>query len=86
MSRSLQVPDDLQEFTSFGSVIDLYTTKVRFACQVEILAGSGTLSVKMAGSGGSTRVLTVNAGDIVYGKFTSIEAVSGLTRVRVGWN
>ncbi len=84
--RALEVPGDLQEFTSFGAAIDLYTTKVRWACQIEILAGSGTLSVKMTGSGGTTRALTVNAGDIVYGKYMSIESVSGITKVRVGWN
>lgn len=86
--RDLQVPADLQEFTSFGAAINLYTTpaNARWACQLEIVAGSGTITCKMAGSVGVARVLTVAAGDILYGQFLTIDSVSGVTRVRAGWN
>jgi hypothetical protein len=79
------IPEDYQTFTSFGSPIDLYTTTVRHARVIKIQAGSGTISVKMAGSAGATRVLTVAAGEEVWGLFGSIESVTGVTSLRAGW-
>jgi hypothetical protein len=81
------IPDDYHVYTSFGSPIDLYTsnTRPRPAIVLKVEAGSGTVDVKMAGSHGTPRQLTVAAGEEIFGAFMSIEAVSGVTKLRVGW-
>lgn len=79
------IPQDYETFTSFGSAIDLYATRIRPSVVLKIQAGSGTVSVTMAGSKGSSRTLTVAAGEEIWGAFMSIESVTGVTSLRVGW-
>lgn len=83
--RDILVPGDLFEYTSFGAPIDLHTARNRPAYTLKC-TGAGTINVKMASSGGATRALTVTDGEEVLGQFMSIESVSGVTRVRAGWN
>lgn len=95
MSRDIQVPEDLFDYTGGGltTPVDLVGASVggvvkknRAAYYLKIVAGSGTITVKMSGSVGTGRVLTVAAGEELFGKFTEISAVSGVTNVRAGWN
>lgn len=79
------VPTDLLEYTSFGSPINLYAVKSAVIRRLTIVAGSGTITVKMSSSGGVARVLTVAMGDELLGEFTTIDAVSGVTNVRASW-
>ncbi len=83
--RDLQVPADLIPYSSFVSPIDLYTAKTRAAFVLHI-TGAGTVTVKMAGSGGANRVIPVTDGKELLGQFMSIEAVSGVTGIVAGWN
>lgn len=93
MSFFLEVGDDIQQFTSFAATIDLTSAAVSpmgpvrgHAREIYIdSAGSATLAVKLAGSRGNTRTLTVAAGDRLQGKFLSIETTTNVTRLTVTW-
>lgn len=76
---------DLIEYTSFGSAISLTAVKGEPARLLRAVTGDGSVSVKMAGSGNTARTITLNAGDFEVGQFTSIESVTTITRIRVGW-
>jgi hypothetical protein len=85
--------DDIQQFTSFAAAIDLTSASVSPVAPVRGHArwlrvedvGSGTLAVKLTGSGGTTRTLTVTAGDEFDGKFVSVETTTTVARLSVGW-
>jgi len=79
------VPTDLLEYTSFGSPINLYAVKNAVVRRLNVIAGSGTITVKMSSSGGVARVLTVGTGDELLGEFMTIDSVSGVTNVRASW-
>ena len=83
--RATQVPSDMIEYSSFGSAVDLYTTKLRPAYILKV-TGAGTLVCKMSNSGGTSRTFNVTDGETLLGEFMTIESVSGVTRVRAGWN
>lgn len=83
--------DDIRQFTSFTTRIDCSLASVSPNAPIRGYArwvraeGSGTLAVKMAGSGGTTRTLTVVTGDEFVGKFLSIETTTTVSRLSVGW-
>lgn len=85
--------DDIQQFTTFATAIDLTSASVSPVAPVHGHArwmrvedvGGGTLAVKMTGSNGTTRTLTVAAGDELDGKFVSIETTTTVARLSVGW-
>jgi hypothetical protein len=85
--------DDVQQFTSFATRIDCSSVAVSPVAAVRGHArwlriesvGSGTLAVKMAGSGGTTRTLTVLNGTEITGKILSIETTTNVARLSVGW-
>jgi hypothetical protein len=81
--RDILVPNDMGEYTSFP--VDVFAVKQRHASVLKV-TGAGTITVKMTGSAGAQRVLNVTDGETIFGQFISIDAVSGPTRVRVGWN
>jgi hypothetical protein len=83
--REIAPPTDYQEYTSFGSPLDLYTVKKSPARLLKVTT-SGTITVKMSGSVGANRTLNVADGEELIGDFMSIESVTGVTRIRVGWN
>ena len=76
---------DLIEYSSFGSPINLYAVANAPARKISILAGDGTITVRLSGSGQNARTLTMNSGDSEVGEFTSIDAVTGITKVRVAY-
>jgi hypothetical protein len=82
---SLGPATDVLEYTVFSSPINIYTVKNAPARKITAVTGDGSVSVKLSGSGGVARTLTLNAGDFEVGEFTSIESASGITRVRVAW-
>lgn len=88
MGRIIHPPADYLPISSFASPIDLYNhpsaNKNRAATVIRIHT-AGTITVKMVGSGGTSRTITVADGDELIGQFTSIESVSGVTSVEVGW-
>jgi hypothetical protein len=84
--RELQVPEDLIPYSSFGAPINLYAVKNSRPAFVLLITGAGTVTVRMSGSGSSTRTIPVTDGQELYGKFLSIESVSGVTGIVAGWN
>lgn len=82
--RSLLIPGDYIEYGTFTSTINLEAVKNRCAAYIKV-TGAGTLNVRMGGSGGNIRPLTVTDGEELYGDFLAITSVTGVTRVRVGW-
>lgn len=84
---SITVEEDYIEYTDFDPAVDLVAARPALqAARTIKCTGAGTLHVKMNGSGGETRTVTVTDGETVRGQFTSIEAgTTGVTRARVGW-
>ena len=89
---STSVPDDLREYSTFTSDIDLTDTTAgssqgrpaRYIKVCDVTAGT-TLAVVLTGSNGTTRTMTVAYGEEILGKFTTIKSTTDVTRVRVGW-
>ena len=83
--RDNNVPADMIEYSSFVSAIDLYAAKIRPAYILKI-TGAGTITCKMGSSAGVARVFNVTDGETVLGEFMTIDSVTGVTRIRAGWN
>lgn len=78
------------EYTSFGSPIVLHTDAAGPADNVnargiKIVAGVGSIVVRMGVSSTTDITLTVAAGNEFPGDFREIRSVSGVTRVLVWW-
>ena len=84
--RDILVPNDFEEYTSFGGSIDLYSGRNRPACYLKAVTGSGSLQVIMSGSRGAARTVTLGLGDVEEGSFMTVVSSTGITRLRVGWN
>lgn len=77
------------DYTSFGSAIDLTSNASgpndgEPARYLKVVAGSGTITVKM-GISATSITLTVAAGEELKGYFRTVESVTGVTSLRAGW-
>lgn len=93
MNFEIEPLDDVKQFSTFTADIDLTAAATSPAAAVRgharwlrvETAGAGTLAVKLTGSGGTVRTLTVTDGFELTGKFTEIDVSSDLTLLTVGW-
>lgn len=86
----IEPPSDWIEYdaAAIGAGIDLETASpIQGPAKIirVITAGAGGLDVKVAGSDGVTRSLTVADNEEVLGLFTAIVSTSTATRIRVGF-
>lgn len=78
------------EYTSFGAAIDLSTDVNGPADSVnargiKIVAGAGSVVVRMGRSSTTDITLTVAPGNEFPGDFREIRSVSGVTKILVWW-
>lgn len=83
--REIGPPNDYLEYESFVTPLNLYAVKGSPARILRITT-AGTIVVKMSGSKGVNRTINVDDKEDLIGDFMSIESVTGVTRIRVGWN
>lgn len=94
MSFFIEPYDDVQQYSSFASDIDLTSSAQSSAAAIRghargirvDVAGSGTLALVFAGSGGTTRTFTVTTGwELPAAKILTIKSTTNVTRLTVGW-
>jgi hypothetical protein len=93
MTYEIEPADDIQQFTSFASAIDLTSTtypaaKARGHARriiVNDITAGAILEVQLTGSAGTARALTVAAGDVYDGKFVGITTNTTVSRLTVLW-